>query len=242
MGLVYLCLPFIFIVVVIIFQPEIRRWLKYAGRVKLFFIGLIPGDLDPEDPAKDITQLVIAVKELARNKYGALIVIEAPETEHDYLSPGTEINGDISSNLILSIFTPKSPLHDGAIIIQKDKIKGAGAILPITDNRQLSHIYGTRHRAALGLTEILDCLCIVVSEETGSVSIAFHGKLLSCQKAEELTDYLTQFYSQLQITMPSVYSESADHLSNTNLSHMQPKPNDKDDSQTDENLAQTAEA
>src|ERR1700723_235880 len=112
MEFMYLFLSFIFIVLVIIFQPEIRRWLKYLGRLKLFFAGLMPGDLNPEELAKDITQIVMAIKELARNKYGALIVIEPPETEHDYLSPGTEINGDISSNLILTIFNPKAPLHD----------------------------------------------------------------------------------------------------------------------------------
>ncbi len=149
MGPIYISLLFILIALIIVFQPEIRRWLKHLGRLRLFFVGLMPGDLNPEELAKDITQIVIAIKELARNKYGALIVIEPPETEHDYLSPGTEINGDISSNLILTIFTPRSPLHDGAIIVQKDKIKGAGVILPITDNRKLSHIYGTRHRAAL---------------------------------------------------------------------------------------------
>ncbi len=239
MGHEYLFLPFILIALVIIFQPEIRRGLKYLGRLKLFFIGLVPGDLNPVELAKDITQIVIAIKELARDKYGALIVIEPPETEHDYLSPGTEINGDISSNLILTIFTPRSHLHDGAIIVQKDKIKAAGVILPITDNRKLSHIYGTRHRAALGLTEILDCLCIVVSEETGSVSVAYQGKLLPCKKAEEVTDYLTQFYSQLQITTQAIDSDG--HLNNPNISHMKSKLSDDDDSQTDENLAQAAD-
>lgn len=240
MELVYLYLPFIFIAAVVIFQPEVRRGLKYLGRLRLFFIGLMPGDLKPEELAKDITQIVLAIKELARDKYGALIVIELPETEHDYLSPGTEINADISSNLILTIFTPRLPLHDGAIIIQRDKIKGAGVILPITDNRKLSHIYGTRHRAALGLTEILDCMCIVVSEETGLISVAYQGKLLPCKKAEEVTDYLSQFHSQLQITPLPVVSEPVGHTSNPNISHIQPNVGD-DDSQTDKNLAQAAD-
>jgi len=239
MGIVYLFLPFILIALIIIFQPEIRRWLKNMGRVKLFFVGLT-GDLDPEDLAKDITQIVIAIKELARNKHGALVVIEPPETEHDYLSPGTHINGDISSNLILSIFNPKSPLHDGATVIQKDKIKAAGVILPITDNRKLSHIYGTRHRAALGLTEALDCLCIVVSEETGLVAVAFYGKLLQCRSSEALTDYLSQFYSQLQITSEYTDEEIGSNLSNSSINHI-PSKSSKDHSTEQENLAKTVE-
>jgi diadenylate cyclase len=239
MEIMHLFLPLILITLVIIFQPEIRRWLKYLARLKLFFVG--PGELDPEDLAKDITQIVIAIRELANDKYGALIVIEPPETEHDYLSPGTQINADISSNLILSIFIPKSPLHDGAIIIQKDKIKAAGVILPITDNRKLSHIYGTRHRAALGLTEILDCMCIVVSEESGSVSIAYHGKLLPCQKGDELTDYLSQFYTQLQITTQFVSADAIDQLTNVHLHKIQPKLNSNDNSQPDDSLPQAAD-
>jgi diadenylate cyclase len=238
MGIIYLLLPFILVSLIIIFQPEIRRWLKRVARLKLFITGLIPGDLDPEDLAKDITQIVFAVKELAISKYGALIVIEPPETGHDYLSPGTEINGDISSNLILSIFTPKSPLHDGATIIQKDKIKGAGVILPITDNRQLSPIFGTRHRAALGLTEVFDCMCIVVSEETGSVSVAFHGKLLPCNKTDELTDYLTHFYSQLQITSSITESE----MTSRDINSLPDKSQKSEDSVPDERSIQPADA
>jgi diadenylate cyclase len=113
METMQLFLLLLLIILTIIFQPEIRRWLKYIERLKLFSIPLIGDNPDPDELARDITQIILAVKELARDKYGALIVIEPPETEHDYLSPGTQINADISSNLILSIFIPKSPLHDG---------------------------------------------------------------------------------------------------------------------------------
>ncbi len=209
MGTAQLFLLLFFIIAVVIFQPEIRRWLKQLGRVKVFSIPILDRE-DPDELAKILTQIILAVKELAKSKSGALIVMEPPETEHDYVSPGTQINADISCDLILSIFVPKSPLHDGAIIIQKNKIKAAGVILPITDNRKLSSIYGTRHRAALSLSEAFDCLCIVVSEETGSMSLAYHSKLIPLSKAEELTEYLSQFYSQLQIVPEESLPQAAD--------------------------------
>ena len=196
------------ITLVVIFQPEIRRWLKHLRRIKVFSIPILPGSLDANELAKNLSQIILAVKELATNKYGALIVIEPPEAEHDYVIPGTQINADISSNLILSIFVPKSPLHDGAIIIQKNKIKAAGVLLPITDNRKLSSVYGTRHRAALGLCEVFDCLCIVVSEESGSISIAYHSNLIHFKRAEELTDYLSQYYSQLEISSTMIHLDN----------------------------------
>jgi hypothetical protein len=135
------------------------------------------------------------VRELSRERTGALIVIEPPEGEHDYLSPGTTINGHVSSNLLLSIFQPKSPLHDGAVVIRTDKIIAAGVILPITDNPKLSFKYGTRHRAAIGLSEIYDGLCIVVSEETGAISAANRGMLVRYNNADDLRDPLSYFYS-----------------------------------------------
>ncbi len=169
------------------------------------------------------------------------LVIEPPEAEHEYVIPGTEINGDISSNLLLSIFFPKSPLHDGAVIIQKDKVKAAGVILPITDNRKLSHVYGTRHRAALGLSEVFDCLCIAVSEESGSVSIAYHGSLIPFQEAEELADYLSQFYSQLQIAPQYVGLNKPLHLADSSDTHST-TVSTEGDAQHNETLPRTADA
>lgn len=206
METLYSCLSLIIVVLVIIFQPEIRRFFKSAGRFRMKPSGFLHTNNGTEDLTEYIVQIELAVEELARSKFGALIVLEAPETKHDYLSPGTQINADISSNLIVTIFNPKSPLHDGAIVIQKNKIKGAGVILPITLNHKLSHIYGTRHRAALGLSEICPCLCIVVSEETGSISIAFEGKLSSCTTIDELRTLLMRFYSYSQINTQKINS------------------------------------
>ena len=192
-------LPLALIALIVIFQPEIRRGLNYLGQMQLFNLNLLADQQNSNQLSIDVAQITLAIKELAASKFGALLVIESPEANHDYLSPGTPVNGDISSQLILSIFFPKSPLHDGATIIQQGKIKAAGVILPITDNNKLSHIYGTRHRAAVGLSEIFDCLCVVVSEETGSISVAYHGTLSQFDKAEQLTDYLNQFYVKQQV-------------------------------------------
>lgn len=185
----------VLLILVIIFQPEVRRGLNYLGRMKLFSFGTT-NKHNLDELAGDISQIILAVKELAENKFGALLVIEPPEADHLYLSPGTPVNADISGNLILSICFPKTPLHDGAIIIQRGKIKSAGVILPITDKRKLSPVYGTRHRAALGLSEVFDCLCILVSEETGSICTTYQGNLQHYQTAEELADCLKQFYSR----------------------------------------------
>jgi diadenylate cyclase len=187
-------IPITVVTLVIIFQPEIRRGLGYLGRTT-FRVDFSLTDRQKQRATETIAQLVAAVRELSRERTGALIVIEPPEGEHDYLSPGTTINGHVSSNLLLSIFQPKSPLHDGAVVIRTDKIIAAGVILPITDNPKLSFKYGTRHRAAIGLSEIYDGLCIVVSEETGAISAANRGMLVRYNNADDLRDPLSYFYS-----------------------------------------------
>jgi diadenylate cyclase len=151
---------------------------------------------DAARTASDIKQIIQAVKELSRTKTGALIVIEPPEGERDYLSPGTPVNADISATLLLTLFFPKSPLHDGAVVIRKAKIVAAGVILPMTDNPKLSYKYGTRHRAAIGLSETYDGLCIVVSEETGAISAASRGMLARYSNAEDLSDPIAYLYHQ----------------------------------------------
>lgn len=180
---------------VIIFQPEIRRGLGYLGRTT-FRLDFSITDTQKQKAREVIQQVIAAARELSRVRTGALIVIEPPEGERDYLSPGTPINGEVTSNLLLSIFEPKSPLHDGAVVIRADRIVAAGVILPITDNPKLSLKYGTRHRAAIGLSEIYDGLCIVVSEETGAISAANRGMLVRYNSADDLADALAYFYEE----------------------------------------------
>lgn len=187
-------IPVAAMALIIVFQPEIRRGLGYLGRVQNFKVDLSLSDTDQARATRDIQSIIQAVRELSRTRTGALIVIEPPEGERDYVSPGTPLNADISATLLLSIFFPKSPLHDGAAVIRKDKIVAGGVILPMTDNQKLSYKYGTRHRAAIGLSEIYDGLCIVVSEETGAISAASRGMLARYNSAEDLSEPLAYLY------------------------------------------------
>ena len=188
-------IPVAAMALVIIFQPEMRRGLGYLGRMQGFKVDLSLTHTNQEKNAAIIKEIIKACRELSRTRTGALIVIEPPEGERDYVSPGTAVNADISSTMLLTIFFPKSPLHDGAVVIRKDKIVAAGVILPMTDNQKLSYKYGTRHRAAIGLSEIYDGLCIVVSEETGAISAASRGMLARYNNAEDLAEPLTYLYN-----------------------------------------------
>jgi diadenylate cyclase len=189
-------IPVAVLALLITFQPEIRRGLGYLGRMDKFRLDLSLRDPEVEKSKRDIEHIIHAVKDLSRTRTGALIVVEPPAGERDYLSPGTTVNGDISTNLLLTIFFPLSPLHDGAVVIRQDKIVAAGVILPMTSDPKLSSKYGTRHRAAIGLSEMYDGLCIVVSEETGSISAASRGMLVRYNSAEELADPLSYIYEQ----------------------------------------------
>lgn len=187
-------IPIAVVSLFIIFQPEIRRGLGHLGHTS-FRVDLSLTNVQKERQKQIIEEVVAAVHELSRERTGALVVIEPPEGERDYLSPGTPINGLVSANLLVSIFQPKSPLHDGAVVIRADSLLAAGVILPITDNPKLNYRYGTRHRAAIGLSEIYDGLCIVVSEETGAISAANRGMLVRYDSAEELREPLAYFYT-----------------------------------------------
>lgn len=189
-------IPVAVLALLIIFQPEIRRGLGYLGRGKTLRLDLSLVDSHKETSKQAIWEIISAVRELSRTKIGALIVVEPPEGERDYLSPGTPVNAEVSSTLLLSIFFPNSPLHDGAVVIRQNKIVSAGVILPMTDNPKLSYKYGTRHRAAIGLSEIYDGLCVVVSEETGAISAASRGMLVKYSAAEDLADPISYIYYQ----------------------------------------------
>ncbi|MBY0356860.1 MAG: diadenylate cyclase CdaA [Candidatus Obscuribacterales bacterium] len=188
--------PVLVIAVVIVFQPELRRGLVYLGRTT-FKVDLSLSDTQNEKAKEVISQIISAVRELSKHKTGALIVVEPPEGERDYVSPGTTLNAEVTASLLLSIFNTNSPLHDGAVVIRENKILAAGVILPMTNSQKLSHRYGTRHRAALGLSEIYDGLCIVASEETGAISAASRGMLVRYNSADELSDALLYIYHQL---------------------------------------------
>ena len=168
---------------IVIFQPELRRFLGYLGQGG-FFNELIGGNHNKKETEVDIVKEIIeAVKYLSKNKVGALIVFQNSIDTSSYFDVGTKIDANISTELILTIFHTNTPLHDGAMVIKDFKIHSAGILLPLTEDPKLSWKYGTRHRAAIGVTEISDCACLVVSEETGDVSIAMDGLL---KKYEDL--------------------------------------------------------
>ncbi|MBD3375125.1 TIGR00159 family protein [candidate division KSB1 bacterium] len=171
---------------VILFQPEIRRLLIYVGqsRIVRFFVK-VSGN-------RVIEEVVKATLELRDRGYGALLVMGRETGLRSWIESGVRVQAEVSTPLILSIFNPRSPLHDGAIIIQNDIIEAAKCILPLSEDVHSRAEYGTRHRAALGLSEETDAMVIVVSEETGKISVAIGGELLYDLTEEELKRVLEE--------------------------------------------------
>ena len=177
------------IAMIVIFQPELRRGLEQLGTNKFTkFFGM---DKDIITKTKeDIYKIVIAVEELAKTKTGALIVIERDIKIGDIAETGVEINSEISPQLLVNIFVPNTPLHDGAVIISNNKIKAAACILPLANDKQIAKELGTRHRAAIGISKETDSIAVVVSEETGKISIAKDGTLIADVNDEVLKKVL----------------------------------------------------
>ena len=168
---------------IVIFQPELRRFLGFLGQVD--FVSKLFNSNNAKIKEKKIDvvkELVESVKFLSKSHTGALIVFQS-DLSNTYTDVGTILNADLSTELILTIFHPNTPLHDGAVVINDYKIISAGVLLPLTEDPKLSWKYGTRHRAAIGMSEVSDAACLVVSEETGDVSIAIDGTL---KKYEDL--------------------------------------------------------
>ncbi len=159
---------------IVIFQPEIRNVLEYLGRSQLLGRHKI---LTVDERERVVYEITNAMDYLKKSRIGALIVLERDNSLNDYIEKSKKIYADISSDLLISIFFPNNPLHDGGVIIQGDKITSAGAVFPTSDNMKISKRLGTRHRAALGISETGDCIALVVSEETGRLSIAMNGEL-----------------------------------------------------------------
>ena len=160
--------------VIIIFQPETRNVLESIGRSQL--LGRHK-TLTVDEREKLVYEIINAVEYLKKNRIGALIVLERDYSLAQYIEPANKLYADISSELLISIFFPNNPLHDGGVIIQGDKITCAGSVFPTSMNPSISKRLGTRHRAALGISESTDAIAIVVSEETGRISIAVGGTL-----------------------------------------------------------------
>jgi diadenylate cyclase len=167
------------IAILIVFQPELRKALEQLGKKNIVRSIIIFDDVrDEAFSDHTLNEIIRATFELARNKTGALIVIEEEIPLNEFESTGISIDSIISSQLLINIFERNTPLHDGAVILRGNRIVAATCYLPLSDNTQLSKDLGTRHRAGIGVSEVSDCLTIIVSEETGKVSIAREGKLI----------------------------------------------------------------
>jgi uncharacterized protein (TIGR00159 family) len=178
------------------FQSQFRRFLEQLGRFEIFQL-FQPTGRTVAQPDSVIDEIVDAVKELSQNRTGALIVLETnePIDERDFLNPGVSLNAEVSKELLQTIFQTSTLLHDGAVFIRSSRIVAAGVILPLSE-RTASRQLGTRHRAAMGITErVENCLCVVVSEETGSISLAEKGNLNRPLTSSKLKELLEEIFS-----------------------------------------------
>ena len=181
-----------FIAILIVFQPELRRGLEFLGRTSSIRNALSNRE---SDTPSQVTEIVDAVASLSRQKIGALIIFERKTGLDDIADTGTRLDSYISSSLLINIFIPNTPLHDGAVIVKGDRIKAAACFLPLSDSNNISKELGTRHRAGIGVTERSDSLSLIVSEENGSISIAENGEISRYLDIETLENILTSLYS-----------------------------------------------
>nr|WP_106781762.1 diadenylate cyclase CdaA [Lysinibacillus timonensis] len=184
-------IDFGFLAIIIIFTPEIRRALEQLGRGKIFQRST--SQLEDEQ-SRLVEVMKKAVSYMAKRRIGALISIENETGLNEYIETGIKMNADISSELLINIFIPNTPLHDGAVVLQKSKIAAAACYLPLSESTFISKELGTRHRAALGLSEVTDAITIIVSEETGAVSLTKNGNLYRNLSIEEFETQLRKMW------------------------------------------------
>ncbi|WP_029160338.1 diadenylate cyclase CdaA [Clostridium scatologenes] len=180
---------------IIIFQPEIRRALEHLGRTAFNDKHILGNDQVMEEV---ITEIANSIENLSNSRTGALIIIEQLTGLEDIVKTGTKIDAIVSAALLENIFVVNTPLHDGATIIRNDRIVSSGCFLPLTNNQNINKKLGTRHRAALGISENSDALIIVVSEETGTISLAVNGNLTRGYNKERLKDILIRIMKKRQ--------------------------------------------
>ena len=179
------------IALVVIFQPELRRALEHLGRSK---ITTVFSQVDKDEAKQMIGEFVRAIESMSASRTGALIVIERETQLNEIVETGTVIDAQISEQLIGNIFYEGSPLHDGAVIVRGGRLRAAGCVLPLTQNKELNKALGTRHRAGIGITENSDALSVIVSEETGVISLAEHGKLTRFLDGKAIEKILLNLY------------------------------------------------
>lgn len=203
-ALLAFIVPYLGLAIIVLFQSEIRRTLARLGRKRWFAWGT--AFWKPET----VNEILLAVDELAAAKTGALIVLERDIGLRTFIESGVRLEARLSRDLLLSIFQVGLPLHDGAAIVQKDRIAAAACFLPLTTNPALSRKLGTRHRAAIGITEETDCLAVVVSEETGRISVAAFGELVQGISVNELHERINRHFEVQRPTSSQIDEFPAD--------------------------------
>lgn len=184
-------MPYGVIAMIVIFQPELRRMLEQLGTNKIIkFFGIGMGKDLRTKTKEDIYKIVIAAKEMSNERTGGLIVIERDIQINDIMDTGVKIDADISPQLLVNLFVQKTPLHDGAVVISNNKIAAAACILPLANDKEIASGLGTRHRAAIGISRETDAIAVVISEETGKISIAKDGTLIADLKEDALKSIL----------------------------------------------------
>lgn len=188
-------LPYLAIALIVLFQPEIRRALSRVGR------NLSLMNFASRNPKGTYDDIVMAAEYFSQNRIGALVVVERQAGLRTYIESGIPLDAKLSYDLLVSIFRPGSPLHDGAVIIEGSRVAAAGCFLPLSLNPMISKQLGTRHRAAIGITEDSDCVVVLVSEETGWISVASAGSIETNLTPEDLSDRLREIVSRRRTTL-----------------------------------------
>jgi diadenylate cyclase len=192
---------------IVIFQPELRRLLGYLGQPGILSKNIFAFGTESE-VKNTIGEITETVKHLSKSHIGALIVLQNSTGFENYIEVGTKLDAQISTELLLTIFHPNTPLHDGAVVVSGARIVAAGVLLPLTEDPTLSWKYGTRHRAAIGMSELSDAACIVVSEETGEISLAQGGLLTKFTSVEDLKIELDFLYGFSEIGSDKIVKQN----------------------------------
>lgn len=196
------------LVIVIIFAPEIRRGLEKLGRMPIF----LPVKNEQKDIADNlISSLDKAIQYMSKRRIGALITIQMDTGLEEYVETGIPLDADVSGELLINIFIPNTPLHDGAVIINKDRIEAAAAYLPLSESNAIPKKLGTRHRAAVGISEVTDALTVVVSEETGGVMITHNNHMMLDLSREDYLNYLRAQLEPKNDKTKSIFSSLIPH-------------------------------
>ncbi|MDD0853209.1 diadenylate cyclase CdaA [Halobacteriovorax sp. GB3] len=184
-----------FLIFIILFQDQIRSALASVGTGKKFF-----GFFQRPEAELDIEEIIEVTSAMSRKRIGALIVFERKNGLYDYIATGTKMESHIHSDILYSIFQTKSPLHDGAVIIRGNKIAAAGCFLPLSKNVEIDRHLGTRHRAALGISEVTDAIVVTASEETGRISLCVKGVFYPCENEGHLRQYMKHIWAQEKLS------------------------------------------